>query len=315
MKNTLKQIIAGALVAGACLFPGHKAAAQESAKTSKETSGRYSLFYEGSIRFGYEAPIIFEIKNIPLEIRDLPAMPGEESYPALAPIKDDFIYPAPRISIADLCIGAQASLNKNLRLRIGAGENLNMNSEMLMTPDKRRDTKIRNAYIQTQLEPEVDVDVILAGCDAPPKPEYLNEGYVDYYRVKTNFKPFGGDLFKPYLFSEINFTQESAGENYDVSCGLKLSRQEIGIENGWTRGYRDRICLDEKLADLTILSPYISVGKIFETDWMFNQVCFVKFDAGASFPVKKEYTELGKRMDFDFSKFPFFMGLKMGCRF
>ncbi len=310
--SKIKTGIAAGLVALAGLLPYQARAAE------------YSLFCDGGVNLGYESQVVSRINNIPSEIRDLPVHPDEknDSY-TVPPIEKDSVALPGRISLADCRAGIEISTSEEeLKLRAGAGINFNIDGERFMPYSQRSSAGVRS------IEDKIPVSQLnakrLEGCSsadynpAPkpaPKPAPIRDDYLDYYRIMPVSEPFGGDLFKPYLFLELSLSKELTGAECDITYGLKLSQQKMDIESGWTRNNIDLVCRREELASLIVLSPYISMKEEFEYDEIGSLINFIEFDAGLSFAVQKEFTELGKKTNFEFSKFPFSIGMRIGRRF
>lgn len=286
--NKGKKILAYSLLVGSLASP------LSAQNTQAQESNKKNFFFDVS-PFRYETALVNEIKNIPLEIRDIPKHPGDWEVPDenIAPIEDKAVGLYDRISI-----GTKTGINlyphNDCRIGLGLVLDLDLNAPPLIGNFKwgeRKDTVKRNYTT----EPGTD-----------------KKGYgaaLTYYKIYPTFLTNWNSFLRPSFYSEIEI---KLAKKLSLALGCDIFKETIVAENGWDRGNSEEKKGKYKLANLVIGKPCASL-KFYTNPYQPEQ--YIGIDVGLFDLRSIKLTDLGKDVDFNFKEMAWFVGLRVGSNF
>jgi len=273
LENKIKKVLATSLLVGAL--------------ASNVFAQDKDYFVDLGIKGVYENQLINKIENIPVKVRDVEYYRNFNVMPvAKNNVKFNGDY-----SIVDTRIGREVNFNKNIKAKFGIGLEFILDSESSKNED---DYKL----------------VRKPACEISE--DWDREGV--YYDFHPTYFFNENKYVRPNIFSEIEFEikennkEDEEWRQITLALGYKLSKEEIISENGykWKEYWSDREEYRKKkrhnIINLITGRPYISLKYNIKEGYGFLDFGFPRI-------IKKDFSKLGKQMDFDFNDKDWYVGV------
>jgi|GEM_PF-4208840 hypothetical protein len=293
-KSKLRTMVVASAIAASTIFvPALRGQDPASGNPDKVANAeKASVYFDGNMGLSYEQPIIKEVANIPLYIRNVPVNPDDEQFAGSdAPIQQNYLNPSSRAGIFTAKLGVRAG-TRHLSFKEGVGLDFLFDTDLLHEQNNRPNTAERGYedYAGTNTR----------GVGTALTYTYAGERY------------WGGNWnnsFRPFAFGEFGVNLSKV---VSLNLNCKAYDDILYLSNGWDRYDALQTRAKYSAADYLIVAPSLTLRYIFETDDADKLKSYIEMSVGTSRIGDKSYTALGSQLSITERSFPLLFSFKIG---